>query len=333
MRCKTLHASLKYHQGAYKHGSPWIASSRGLTMSSTLQPNCSICLDWLVTDTERAVVITNCHHIFHKECVQNWVRTQRRNKGSCPTCRRSMGTRKKIFFSTARFSQSSSEQELVSGSRGHWKCGECHAKMSASHDVMKCLDCRPALPLTYLCPKCAVSNHQCHKIGIVPLASSEALQEGLKEMKGRISDRDAALERLHAVAESVSLITASLKYDNHVATEAVAELSDASVVSVLELQRHLEAARGDHSVTEESRRLADECYDHIDALMVFLSPQSVETPASPERSPPPRAARSPSTDSSSSSSSASSQSPARPFRYYRSDAMDISSSDDSDDET
>uniref|UniRef100_A0A1I8AN22 RING-type domain-containing protein n=1 Tax=Steinernema glaseri TaxID=37863 RepID=A0A1I8AN22_9BILA len=196
-------------------------------MSSTFQrPNCSICLDWLMTDIEQEVIVTNCRHAFHKNCIQRWLSTHSEQK--CPTCGLLMGRPQEIFVSTAPFSQSSSEQELPSGPHEHWKCGECSARMSASCPVMECLGCHPTL--VSLCPTCVVLNHQSHKLGIVPLASSEALQEGLTEMRGWISDRDAALEGLRVVYECMNeklkRMSEFLKQENHVATEALAELSD-----------------------------------------------------------------------------------------------------------
>uniref|UniRef100_A0A1I8AK45 RING-type domain-containing protein n=1 Tax=Steinernema glaseri TaxID=37863 RepID=A0A1I8AK45_9BILA len=211
-----------------------------------------------MTDIEQEVIVTKCGHVFHKNCIQRWLSTRNGQKKSCPTCRLPM---------------SSSEQELPSGPHEHWKCGECSARMSASCPVMECLGCHPTL--VSLCPTCVVLNHQSHKLGIVPLASSEALQEGLTEMRGWIADRDAALEGLRAVSEDLKerlkRITESLKQENHVATEALAELSDASTVPVRQLERLLALARGNNSVIEQSTRIIG-AYDY--ALALYASPST-----------------------------------------------------------
>ena len=44
---------------------------------------CSICLD--EENKEKVVVITECHHSFHKECLDLWLKTDA--KSSCPFCR------------------------------------------------------------------------------------------------------------------------------------------------------------------------------------------------------------------------------------------------------
>ena len=44
---------------------------------------CSICLD--DENKEKVVVITECHHSFHKECLDVWLKTD--GKSSCPFCR------------------------------------------------------------------------------------------------------------------------------------------------------------------------------------------------------------------------------------------------------
>ena len=44
---------------------------------------CSICLD--DENKEKVVVITECHHSFHKECLDLWLKTD--GKSPCPFCR------------------------------------------------------------------------------------------------------------------------------------------------------------------------------------------------------------------------------------------------------
>ena len=45
---------------------------------------CSICLD--DENKEKVVVITECQHSFHKECLDVWLKHD--TKSSCPYCRR-----------------------------------------------------------------------------------------------------------------------------------------------------------------------------------------------------------------------------------------------------
>ena len=43
---------------------------------------CSICLD---DENKNKMVETQCHHFFHKECLDVWLKTD--TKSSCPDCR------------------------------------------------------------------------------------------------------------------------------------------------------------------------------------------------------------------------------------------------------
>ena len=48
---------------------------------------CSICYDPFKSEQgERAIVKTPCGHVYHKECIGNWLQSQR----SCPICRTDM---------------------------------------------------------------------------------------------------------------------------------------------------------------------------------------------------------------------------------------------------
>uniref|UniRef100_A0A1I8A226 RING-type domain-containing protein n=1 Tax=Steinernema glaseri TaxID=37863 RepID=A0A1I8A226_9BILA len=81
-------------------------------MSSTFQrSNCSICLDWLLTASGREIAVTDCGHVFHRSCIQRCIQPAPQ-RSLCPTCRSYMGKRRKIFLSSAAFSQSPSQQEL-----------------------------------------------------------------------------------------------------------------------------------------------------------------------------------------------------------------------------
>ena len=42
---------------------------------------CAICLD--IFDSDSKVCLLNCGHVFHKDCIKNWVNI----KNTCPTCR------------------------------------------------------------------------------------------------------------------------------------------------------------------------------------------------------------------------------------------------------
>ena len=50
--------------------------------------NCSICLD---KQKYNCSIITNCNHIFHKECLKNWIELN----DSCPLCRKTNPMQKK----------------------------------------------------------------------------------------------------------------------------------------------------------------------------------------------------------------------------------------------
>uniref|UniRef100_A0A1I7XZY3 RING-type domain-containing protein n=1 Tax=Steinernema glaseri TaxID=37863 RepID=A0A1I7XZY3_9BILA len=288
-------------------------------MSSTIQrSNCSICLEWLLTDSGQEVVFTRCRHVFHKDCVKTWVSTHHEQRNSCPTCRNSMGRRRKLFLSTAPFSLSSSQEEPSSVSREDWECDDCSAKMSASHDVMQCFDCYPASVFVYLCPKCVVSNHQGHKLGIMPLTSSEVLEEGLGEIRERISNCDVALERLRGISEHVKRMSEGLEHEKRIATEALAQLSATSTVPLRRFELLLAPIKEENLAIDVSRRLVD-AYDDSVRLTEFSSNQSAVATASPVRSLAPRPWRSPPSYSSSSSQRWSEQTLSPRFNDYDSD--------------
>ncbi|KAK0412749.1 hypothetical protein QR680_006382 [Steinernema hermaphroditum] len=90
---------------------PRRASKSPPAISSFQRPNCAICLDWLGSDADREVVVTDCGHVFHKDCIHHCIKLNPRN-ALCPSCRGYPGKRRKIFLSTASFGQSSSQEEL-----------------------------------------------------------------------------------------------------------------------------------------------------------------------------------------------------------------------------
>lgn len=51
---------------------------------SSTQKNCSICLSEYMQDEE--VVECACKHIFHNECITEWLHT----KQTCPLCRHNL---------------------------------------------------------------------------------------------------------------------------------------------------------------------------------------------------------------------------------------------------
>lgn len=50
---------------------------------------CSICLQELQQsqESQEQIIKTNCHHIFHLQCLSTWVN---QNKKTCPVCRNAM---------------------------------------------------------------------------------------------------------------------------------------------------------------------------------------------------------------------------------------------------
>jgi hypothetical protein len=64
--------------------------------------DCSICYNLLNDPTK--IVITNCNHIFHLECIQKWIATRVTIRPSCPNCRtrmtimRSSNKKKKVLM-------------------------------------------------------------------------------------------------------------------------------------------------------------------------------------------------------------------------------------------
>ncbi|KAK0400437.1 hypothetical protein QR680_015243 [Steinernema hermaphroditum] len=75
-------------------------------MSAFARFNCAICLDWL--DDTKATVVTDCGHLFHKQCIEG---SLRRTLG-CPSCRDRVKELKSVFFSTAPFNQTDLQEEL-----------------------------------------------------------------------------------------------------------------------------------------------------------------------------------------------------------------------------
>lgn len=49
---------------------------------------CSICYNLL--NSPENIVITNCSHIFHLDCIKKWQETQMEYRKTCPMCRKRM---------------------------------------------------------------------------------------------------------------------------------------------------------------------------------------------------------------------------------------------------
>jgi hypothetical protein len=50
---------------------------------------CSICIDSI--EKFGNLEVTKCLHFFHKECVQEWILSQKEKKATCPNCRKDIG--------------------------------------------------------------------------------------------------------------------------------------------------------------------------------------------------------------------------------------------------
>ncbi|CAF3455971.1 unnamed protein product [Rotaria sp. Silwood1] len=56
-----------------------------LNKDDELQEECSICLSTM--DRKRKCSILPCNHIFHTECIHNWIDTDEETSFQCPICR------------------------------------------------------------------------------------------------------------------------------------------------------------------------------------------------------------------------------------------------------
>ena len=55
-----------------------------------MPPDCSICINTIKLDKyDKNIVILNCGHVYHKKCLNKWVKKQIQsiNKPNCPMCR------------------------------------------------------------------------------------------------------------------------------------------------------------------------------------------------------------------------------------------------------
>ena len=54
-----------------------------------IETNCPICFDSIYTVKKKTLIYLNCSHIFHNNCLQEWVKTQSKNNNviNCPLCR------------------------------------------------------------------------------------------------------------------------------------------------------------------------------------------------------------------------------------------------------
>ena len=62
--------------------------------------NCPICLDSLIF--RRVVLKTECNHVFHKSCLDDWILCQKLNekKPECPICRKKFNLKNLAFIIT-----------------------------------------------------------------------------------------------------------------------------------------------------------------------------------------------------------------------------------------
>lgn len=83
----TLECECKYHLNCYllvQQEECCLKCGDKINKTEDDYPDCSICLEKVKTDR----VKTNCDHIFHKDCIESWVRLGRgQNTNKCPNCR------------------------------------------------------------------------------------------------------------------------------------------------------------------------------------------------------------------------------------------------------
>ena len=63
-------------------------TSRGSQRSSNGNPLCPICLEEVI-DSDNNKKVLHCNHVFHKNCIDRWLRT----RSQCPVCRRRVQSR------------------------------------------------------------------------------------------------------------------------------------------------------------------------------------------------------------------------------------------------
>ena len=56
--------------------------------ADTKADECSICLDFFQKQEPQAVLLLACNHVFHIDCLTNWLREKGENS-KCPVCRKS----------------------------------------------------------------------------------------------------------------------------------------------------------------------------------------------------------------------------------------------------
>ena len=62
------------------------------------QFKCSICFDTLIFG--KVILKTECNHIFHKSCLDNWINSKINLDTQCPICRKKINVDKLKFVIT-----------------------------------------------------------------------------------------------------------------------------------------------------------------------------------------------------------------------------------------
>ncbi len=67
---------------------------------------CTICLESIGLETRReqkakVALLVQCGHFYNKTCLDNWLRSQEKGKGSCPTCRTGVQSDMEVKVMTA----------------------------------------------------------------------------------------------------------------------------------------------------------------------------------------------------------------------------------------
>ena len=73
-------------------------------MNSSIE--CIICLDKL---SEKPIKTTSCMHIFHEECIDNWIK----NNTSCPICRNTLYRNQEVLVIRANRSYLSTIMNIL----------------------------------------------------------------------------------------------------------------------------------------------------------------------------------------------------------------------------
>lgn len=72
--------------GCFKNATSKIEQSTSsvININKLSHQECSVCISDF--QKEEIVVILSCNHVYHKNCVEEWIKT----KSNCPYCRKSV---------------------------------------------------------------------------------------------------------------------------------------------------------------------------------------------------------------------------------------------------